>query len=30
MLTDVTTDKPVLEPTGALSVETVLSVRHWN
>ncbi len=29
-MNDVTTDKPVLEPTGALSVETVLSVRHWN
>src|SRR3546814_5379982 len=26
----VTIEKPVLEPTGALSVETVLSVRHWN
>ncbi|WP_340264501.1 ferredoxin--NADP reductase [Sphingobium mellinum] len=30
VLSDVTTDNPVLEPTGALSVETVLSVRHWN
>ncbi|MFZ2996076.1 ferredoxin--NADP reductase [Sphingobium sp.] len=29
-MTDVTIEKPVLEPTGALSVETVLSVRHWN
>ncbi|MAP45055.1 MAG: ferredoxin--NADP(+) reductase, partial [Sphingobium sp.] len=29
-MTDVTTEKPVLEPTGALSVETVLSVKHWN
>ncbi|MET0371132.1 MAG: ferredoxin--NADP reductase [Sphingobium sp.] len=29
-MTDVTSQKPVLEPTGALSVETVLSVRHWN
>jgi ferredoxin--NADP+ reductase len=30
VLNDVTIEKPVLEPTGALSVETVLSVRHWN
>lgn len=30
VLSDVTIEKPVLEPTGALSVETVLSVRHWN
>ena len=30
VLTDVTIEKPVLEPTGALSVETVLSVKHWN
>ena len=30
LLTDVTIEKPVLEPTGALSVETVLSVKHWN
>lgn len=30
VLTDVTIEKPLLEPTGALSVETVLSVRHWN
>jgi ferredoxin--NADP+ reductase len=29
-VTDVVADKPVLELTGALSVETVLSVRHWN
>jgi ferredoxin--NADP+ reductase len=29
-LNDVTIEKPVLEPTGALSVETVLSVHHWN
>lgn len=29
-MTDVTIEKPVLEPTGALSVETVLSVKHWN
>ncbi|WP_327752617.1 ferredoxin--NADP reductase [Sphingobium sp. SJ10-10] len=29
-MNDVTIEKPVLEPTGALSVETVLSVRHWN
>ena len=29
-MTDVTIEKPQLEPTGALSVETVLSVRHWN
>jgi ferredoxin--NADP+ reductase len=30
VLNDVTIEKPALEPTGALSVETVLSVRHWN
>jgi ferredoxin--NADP+ reductase len=30
VLNDVTIEKPVLEPTGALSVETVLSVKHWN
>ena len=30
LLTDETIEKPVLEPTGALSVETVLSVKHWN
>lgn len=29
-MSDVTIEKPVLEPTGALTVETVLSVRHWN
>jgi ferredoxin--NADP+ reductase len=29
-MTDVTIEKPALEPTGALSVETVLSVKHWN
>ncbi|MGE4323902.1 MAG: ferredoxin--NADP reductase [Sphingobium sp.] len=29
-MSDVTTERVVLEPTGALSVETVLSVRHWN
>lgn len=29
-MSDVTIEKPVLEPTGALSVETVLSVKHWN
>lgn len=29
-MNDMTIEKPSLEPTGALSVETVLSVRHWN
>jgi ferredoxin/flavodoxin---NADP+ reductase len=29
-MTETTTERPVLEPTAALSVETVLSVRHWN
>jgi ferredoxin--NADP+ reductase len=29
-MTDVKAEAAVLEPTSALSVETVLSVRHWN
>jgi ferredoxin--NADP+ reductase len=29
-MTETTTTKPTLEPTGALSVEEVLTVHHWN
>ena len=29
-LSDLMKERPVMEPTSAISVETVLSVKHWN